>query len=496
MKPNYEQGNRVIALLLQMRKLLEDGVRPIVVNTYNDLPAASSKQGLFYWVSQSQGTPWLPGTLGGTYYPKGLYYSNGIVWSFMDSPYQATAQLVTQGTNNNRFITPLLLENRLQERDPEIKVTSINDLPAPVSGVITLPSSGSLYGFYSMIDLGGNDIILGNNSFRGTSQELAGLENGRVIVQDTCTIQYFRFNNLQMIINATLGAFDWTKVNFYNSPNCIDVQAADNIVFNTFGFINSYGFKISGNLNSLILSPNCIFRSVTVPATMFELTATANIGRRIRIQDSVFATDTGQTAIKVHPSATIGVESFLLNVVRFTGPGTYLDGISGIQDIAFFTLCDGILNSTAIANMYVKNNATETVITVQNDRYNVLGTTEISTLIQRFTHDSVNNAVTYTSSVERTFKVQCTFTLLGNTNNVIGTYLGVARSGNAINPTLDRITESEVYITANGSRPDSGAVQAFVNLSQGDRVYLITQNTSGTQNVTYVFLQMTIERNN
>ena len=40
--------------------------------------------GLFYFVTEQQGIAWLPGTFGGTYYPQGLYYSNGIGWKFMN----------------------------------------------------------------------------------------------------------------------------------------------------------------------------------------------------------------------------------------------------------------------------------------------------------------------------------------------------------------------------------------------------------------------------
>jgi len=80
-----------------------------VVANYSALPAVGTVTGQFYWCSASQGTSWLPGSLGGTYYSAGLYYSNGVSWEFMDVPYQATQSEVNTGTNTNKFVTPATL---------------------------------------------------------------------------------------------------------------------------------------------------------------------------------------------------------------------------------------------------------------------------------------------------------------------------------------------------------------------------------------------------
>ena len=85
-----------------------------VVANYSALPAANTATGQFYWCSASQGTSWLPGSLGGTYYSAGLYYSNGVAWEFLDVPYQATQLEVDTGTNNDKFVTPLTLSNSSQ----------------------------------------------------------------------------------------------------------------------------------------------------------------------------------------------------------------------------------------------------------------------------------------------------------------------------------------------------------------------------------------------
>ena len=86
----------------------------VVVANYSALPDPTTVSGKFYWVSNAQGTSWLPGSVGGTYYNSGLYYSNGTSWEFINVPYQATqaeseapADATLASTlNNDKFITP------------------------------------------------------------------------------------------------------------------------------------------------------------------------------------------------------------------------------------------------------------------------------------------------------------------------------------------------------------------------------------------------------
>lgn len=82
------------------------------VTTYDDLPPAADHTDEFFVVENSQGTSWLPGSLGGTFYAKGFYYSNGVSWVYAgDIPYQATLADVNAGTVTDQFVTPYTLSN-------------------------------------------------------------------------------------------------------------------------------------------------------------------------------------------------------------------------------------------------------------------------------------------------------------------------------------------------------------------------------------------------
>lgn len=90
------------------------GTNITVVANYSALPDPTTVSGQFYWCESSQGTSWLPGSLGGTYYSAGQYYSNGVSWSFVNVPYQATQSEVNTGTNTDKFVTPSTLKNSTQ----------------------------------------------------------------------------------------------------------------------------------------------------------------------------------------------------------------------------------------------------------------------------------------------------------------------------------------------------------------------------------------------
>ena len=117
-----------------------------VVTNYAALPAANTVPGEFYWVENSQGTSWLPGPLGGTYYPNGLYYSNGTTWIFTDVPFNATQVEVDAGLNNNKFLTPQTFENAAKWNT---KVSSVTgpavDNTDPLNPVVTIPTNLTFY---------------------------------------------------------------------------------------------------------------------------------------------------------------------------------------------------------------------------------------------------------------------------------------------------------------------------------------------------------------
>lgn len=84
----------------------------IHVANYSALPDPTTV-GLYdiYIVDNEQGTKWLPGSMGGTYYPSGAYYSDLTKWVYSKSAGQATQVEVNAGTVTDKFVTPETLNN-------------------------------------------------------------------------------------------------------------------------------------------------------------------------------------------------------------------------------------------------------------------------------------------------------------------------------------------------------------------------------------------------
>ena len=122
------------------------GTTITVVANYAALPDPTTVSNQFYWCSATQGTYWLPGSLGGNYRPSGLYYSNGVSWEYTPTPYNATQSVVNTGTNDDQFITPKTFTDSTQ-------------LAAKV------PYTGAI----ADVDLGNNDLNAEGIKIKGTA---------------------------------------------------------------------------------------------------------------------------------------------------------------------------------------------------------------------------------------------------------------------------------------------------------------------------------------
>jgi len=124
---------------------LNNGSNITTVENYAALLAigASNVPNSFYWCSSSQGTSWLPGPLGGTYYNSGLYYSNGTTWEYMNSPYQATQAEVNAGIVGDKFVTPSTLYNSTQWSANPITIGT-TPITSGVAGRVLFEGSGNV----------------------------------------------------------------------------------------------------------------------------------------------------------------------------------------------------------------------------------------------------------------------------------------------------------------------------------------------------------------
>jgi hypothetical protein len=387
-------------------------------------------------------------------------------------------------------------------------ISSLADLPAAVGGVITLVADHA-YHITGHIDLLGARIeAAGITAITGTSSETAsftstGLANSIPLLTSryTMPIRDITFKDVHTGIyfddnggaNAPL-ALDWRGVNFDNVPNIGTIGTVDNFIFETGSFLDSQNLIFSGTAGTIGVV-NSLLRGNGTAGDIIKIAATAVVTRRFRmIYSSVIATGSTQ-GINVVTGSTIPSEGFILDTVNFAGGGTYLAGITTKDERALFTNLVGVLNTTALGQLYMKNNATATDVIVANTLYRVAGTTETATSVnQKFSHIVANNALRYTGAITRTFHAVATFAISGPTNNVIGVALAKKPAADAHNATTQIILESEVMLTAEGTRPDAGTVQAILEMATSDELYLVAQNTSGNGDITVKFMNMVVQK--
>jgi hypothetical protein len=91
---------------------LDTVLEVIHVANYSALPDPTTVR-LYdvYIVDNAQGNKFWYGSIGGTYYPSGAYYSNLTKWIYSESASKATQAEVDAGTDSEKYITPETFTN-------------------------------------------------------------------------------------------------------------------------------------------------------------------------------------------------------------------------------------------------------------------------------------------------------------------------------------------------------------------------------------------------
>lgn len=377
-----------------------------------------------------------------------------------------------------------------------IFVNGLEDLPDPVSGVITL-EAGKTYFITGNLDLNGSRLETGGVvTLYGTSSETSsitstGLADGTPLFTSRYTIpvRFITFKDVHTAIyidddsgaNAPV-AVDWLGVNFNNVTEIGEIGTVDNFIYSFGAFLNSQGLTFTGTVGTVGIA-NSLLQGDGTADSILEITSTATITRRFRVIYSSVIAYADTTAITVSSSATISVEGFILDTVNFSGGSTYVSGITSGDNKSRWSECRGIDNSSALSNYYMTGNATATTITTTGAAVKVAGTTTSAAITQKFTN--TDNRSAYTGAILRDFKVTVVLSANSGNNNEVGIY--ISKNGSLI-------TESEVYITTNaGGRAEGGVAQTIVALDQDDYIEVFVENDTSTSDITVTELSVIVE---
>jgi hypothetical protein len=375
--------------------------------------------------------------------------------------------------------------------DNLVFVSSISDLPTPISNVITLGDNVTYY-FTTTVDLLGDRLVGGENTvILGSSSENSRIKSTGLGVgvplfttEWTTPIRHVTFQDVDtaLAIDGSVNpplALDWTGVNFLNVPNIGLIDTADNFIFSKGAILNSQNLQFDGSHGTIGID-NSIFVGSGSSGNILDVLAGCTITRRFRLIYSSVIAFGSSVGINVNASATIPTEGYILDTINFSGGGTYLSGVDYTDNKTRFVNSKGIENTAEIGNYYMTNNATATTIIATNTPVKASGTTTANTINQKFTH--TDNRLTYVGALIRDFQVTATVSLSSGNNNLIGVY--VAKNGTVI-------PSSEMYsTTSSGGKAESITCQTILELNENDYIEIWVENNTATSDITTEYLNV------
>lgn len=365
------------------------------------------------------------------------------------------------------------------------------DLPAAINGVITLEDDVN-YFFTADVDLIGDRLVAGQNTviIGGSSENCVISSTGLSAATPLLSSEWsLPMRNVAFTHDLVLDldadgnadqALDWFGVNFLNCASVGRIANYSNFIMTDSALLSSANMEFDGSIGTVGFN-QCLFSGIAGQTTL-NFPSTLTITRRIRVIYSSFVAFSGATAINVSSSATIPVESYILDTVNFSGGATYTAGVTYTSNTALFQNCKGITNSGEIGQMYFSGNVSATTIANSNTYYKVAGTTIAGSINQKFSHTT--GRLTYSGAITRAFKITAVASVVGVAGNKIS--LRVAKDATTIAESTSAATISA------SNRFESLTCHAIVELVTNNYIELFVANDSA-QNVTIEDLNVIIE---
>ena len=271
------------------------------VDNYSSLPNPTTTLHQIWVCQNSEGIQWLPGSLGGTYYPEGVYISDGTKWIYHKDNYQATQSEVNSGIVSTKWISPFTFENANKWNTKQSTLVSGTNIKTingvgllgsgdlSVTGVTNLTTSQSSTNVIINSDTGTDGVIaLGNGVNAGVSlnnfttiekSKLSGISNGAT-VNSVDSFLLDRNNHTGTQLTSTISDFndkldDITLIKANNLSDLSNIVTAKTNLFlenvDNTSDINkpiSTATQTSLNLKANLLSPTFTGTVSGITATM------------------------------------------------------------------------------------------------------------------------------------------------------------------------------------------------------------------------------------
>ena len=429
------------------------------------------------YVTNAEGTQWLPGTIGGNYYPNGIYVYT-TVWT----------------SDRNAISYELHLDDaRLDALESHgtvsnfVNVSTKADLPTAIGGVITLVGHYT-YFFLKDLDLTGDRLVGGENTtILAPSSENAkitstGLGVGVALLTSiyTTPIRHITFEDVDTAFDfdgaGQTMALDWTGVNLENVSNIGVMANVSNFIFSKGALIDSQNWIFTGTQGTVSFD-NSLLQGDGSVGNIIEVDALAVIARRFRIVYSSIVAFGSTVGINFNASAVVPVEAYILDTAVFTGGGTYITGVDNTSNKTRWVNSRGVTNTAVNGQIYMHDNVTVTPIADSVTYVKVLGTTTESADNEKYSMP-VNNRLTNGAAIERKFLIQCNLAFTTGNNKVCEFAFYDSKLGAIRVPSQTKSTSNA------GGRAENVSMSCVVSHSLDDYLEIFTRNTTDPTNVT------------
>jgi len=421
-------------------------------------------------------------------------WNGGIVHAIDQAGYQAF--IVIDADGEPVTSSKAKLSNANYDTSKYETIDSLEALPEPIGGVITL-APNKAYKFVGDVDLLGNRIVTsGTTGIKGTTSETSSLTSTGLSPAEYLVTTDYRMPMRNILIKDVgravgvnlLGAstdtnlaLDWEAVNFSGCTTNARCGDIDNFNMTNSAVLGSGSIQFFGDVGTIGLDGS-IFIGDGGAYSMIDIESTASISRRFRSIYSAMVAPGSTTAINFDVSATVDNQGYILDTVSFTGGGTYLSGVDSTSNKALFSNCTGISNSSEISQYYMNNNATVTSIGSVGVPVKIAGTTTSAAITSKFTN--TDNRATYIGSQTKIFKITATLSVSSGNGHQVGVY--IAKNG-------VELSDSEIYGTTNAAgRVENVVVQTFTELSENDYIEIFTENNTSSTDITATDLNVTV----
>jgi hypothetical protein len=371
-----------------------------------------------------------------------------------------------------------------------IFVDNVSDLPTPVADVITLLDNYT-YFFTATVDLAGDRLVAGQGTtILGTSSENSRIKStglgATALLSGVYTLSMRNITleaDIALNMNATNSAqnIEWSGVRFIDCATIGTIANHGNVILSECIASNSAELTFDGTIGTIVLH-SCVLDGRATKTTII-LPATLTISNRFRVVYSSFNVLTGETGISVSGSATIPVESYILDGVVFSGgSATYTSGVAYSDNKAAFINCTNIPTSSHIGHLYWTGNATATTIAVSGTMVKAAGTSTAGALIEKFTHST--GRLTYAGGFTGAFYIDASVTLTSGNTHDIG--IVIAKNGTPIANSESRVT------TSGTGRVENVSNHTVIQLAPTDYVELWVTNYTTTTDVLIIDLSLLV----